>query len=146
MAHETHGIFDCRPLLSVRDMARSLAFYRNLLGFTVGWRWSDNAGEFLSDGDDSTPPLPTRRWSGATAFSSSLAPKAHPEPGCIWTLPPQVSSTVSTKNGEGGVSRFPSRPPFDPGVCTRCGSSIPTATRFACQHRHPSAAPSNKAL
>jgi catechol 2,3-dioxygenase-like lactoylglutathione lyase family enzyme len=55
VAHETHGIFDCRPLLPVRDMARSLAFYRDLLGFTVGWRCSDNAGAFLSDGDDSTP-------------------------------------------------------------------------------------------
>jgi catechol 2,3-dioxygenase-like lactoylglutathione lyase family enzyme len=36
-------------------MARSLAFYRDLLGFTVGWRWSDSAEQFLSEGDDAIP-------------------------------------------------------------------------------------------
>ena len=53
--HSSRGIFDCRPLLAVHDMARSLAFYSDVLGFQVGWRWSDSTESFLSDGDQSIP-------------------------------------------------------------------------------------------
>jgi uncharacterized glyoxalase superfamily protein PhnB len=46
-------IFDCRPVLHVDDVGRSLAHYRDVLGFTVGWRWSDRRQTFLEDGDES---------------------------------------------------------------------------------------------
>ncbi|MDS0134283.1 MULTISPECIES: GNAT family N-acetyltransferase [unclassified Amycolatopsis] len=46
-------LFACRPNLLVRDLAESVAFYVDLLGFRVGWRWSDRQGRFL-DADEPT--------------------------------------------------------------------------------------------
>jgi catechol 2,3-dioxygenase-like lactoylglutathione lyase family enzyme len=33
------SILDCRPLLNVSDVERSLAFWRDILGFEVLFRW-----------------------------------------------------------------------------------------------------------
>ncbi|WP_410617451.1 GNAT family N-acetyltransferase [Amycolatopsis sp. lyj-109] len=55
---EDHGgpeIFACRPNLLVRDLAASVAFYADVLGFWVGWRWSDRQARFLA-GDEPTEP------------------------------------------------------------------------------------------
>ncbi len=46
-------LFACRPILCVEDVGRSLAYYRDALGFTIGWRWSDAQQGFLDEGDDS---------------------------------------------------------------------------------------------
>lgn len=47
--------FACRPNLLVRDLAASVAFYADVLGFRVGWRWSDRQARFLA-GDEPTEP------------------------------------------------------------------------------------------
>jgi aminoglycoside 6'-N-acetyltransferase len=49
------AIFACRPNLLVADLAASLAFYADLLGFEVGWRWSDQQARFLTDGEPHEP-------------------------------------------------------------------------------------------
>lgn len=46
-------IFSCRPVLYADNVGRSLAHYRDVLGFTVGWRWSDSRQTFLEDGEES---------------------------------------------------------------------------------------------
>ncbi|HEX3791557.1 MAG TPA: VOC family protein [Pseudonocardiaceae bacterium] len=49
MATPAEAIFACRPNLLVSDLATSLRFYRELLGFRVGWRWSGRPGRFLAE-------------------------------------------------------------------------------------------------
>lgn len=46
-------IFSCRPILYANDVGESLAHYQDVLGFTVGWRWSDARQTFLETGDES---------------------------------------------------------------------------------------------
>ena len=46
---EPEAIFGCRPNLLVTDLAASLRFYAHVLGFRVGWRWSDPQARFLRD-------------------------------------------------------------------------------------------------
>lgn len=41
------GIFDCRPILRADDVDQSIIYYRDVLGFRVGWRWSDEEQRFL---------------------------------------------------------------------------------------------------
>lgn len=41
------GIFDCRPILRVDNVNGSIAYYRDVLGFRVGWRWSEEVQRFL---------------------------------------------------------------------------------------------------
>ncbi len=48
-------IFACRPNLLVGDLAASVAFYVDVLGFRVGWRWSDRQARFLAE-DEPTEP------------------------------------------------------------------------------------------
>ena len=48
-------IFACRPNLWVSDLTAALRFYAGLLGFRVGWRWSDARSCFL-DADEPTEP------------------------------------------------------------------------------------------
>lgn len=54
-APEAPGFFACRPNLLVADLAASLTFYADLLGFRVGWRWSDPRGRFLTDAEPAEP-------------------------------------------------------------------------------------------
>jgi uncharacterized glyoxalase superfamily protein PhnB len=42
------GLFGCRPILRSEDVSASLKYYRDALGFTIGWRWSDETGSFLT--------------------------------------------------------------------------------------------------
>ncbi len=37
----------CRPILCVANVARSIAYYVESLGFRIGWRWSDTEQRFL---------------------------------------------------------------------------------------------------
>jgi hypothetical protein len=54
-ATEPEVIFGCRPNLLVNNLAASLRFYSEMLGFQVGWRWSDLHGRFLQDGEQAAP-------------------------------------------------------------------------------------------
>lgn len=49
------AIFACRPNLLVADLAATLDFYAGLLGFRVGWRWSDRQARFLADDEPHEP-------------------------------------------------------------------------------------------
>lgn len=44
------AIFACRPNLLVRDLAASVEFYVDKLGFRVGWWWSGPQGRFVEPG------------------------------------------------------------------------------------------------
>ena len=50
-----HGIFACRPILAVSNVAKSIMYYRDVLGFSVGWAWSDDTNSFLEADDVSAP-------------------------------------------------------------------------------------------
>jgi uncharacterized glyoxalase superfamily protein PhnB len=52
MGHEPaqQGIFDCTPILFANSVSASIAYYRDVLGFKVGWRWSDETRGFLEAG------------------------------------------------------------------------------------------------
>jgi len=45
-------IFSCRPILRVEDVDASLAYYRDALGFRIGWRWSDTEHRFLEANEE----------------------------------------------------------------------------------------------
>ena len=42
------GLFGCRPILRVENVARSIAYYVDILGFRLGFTWSDKEQRFLS--------------------------------------------------------------------------------------------------
>jgi len=44
-------ICDCRPILYATSVNKSLAYYGDVLGFKIGWRWSDEKSSFLEEGD-----------------------------------------------------------------------------------------------
>lgn len=46
------GLFDCRPILRVESVARSVAYYVGSLGFRLGWAWSDQDKRFLQPGEE----------------------------------------------------------------------------------------------
>ncbi|WP_158104507.1 GNAT family N-acetyltransferase [Amycolatopsis kentuckyensis] len=48
-------LFACRPNLLVRELAESVAFYADVLGFRVGWRWSDRQARFLAATEPTEP-------------------------------------------------------------------------------------------
>lgn len=48
------AVFDCRPILRVDNVNASIAYYRDVLGFRVGWRWSDVEHRFLNE-DEQAP-------------------------------------------------------------------------------------------
>ncbi|MBL8849594.1 MAG: VOC family protein [Planctomycetaceae bacterium] len=49
------GIFDCRPILCVDSVARSIDYYVNVLGFRLGWAWSNEEQRFLQAGETAEP-------------------------------------------------------------------------------------------
>src|SRR4051794_36220584 len=49
------GLYGCRPILYAQDVARSIAYYVDVLGFRLGWAWSDEAKRFLQPGETGTP-------------------------------------------------------------------------------------------
>jgi uncharacterized glyoxalase superfamily protein PhnB len=51
MSTDDGGLFDCRPILCVDSVARSIAYYVDVLGFRLGWAWSAAAQRFLKDGE-----------------------------------------------------------------------------------------------
>lgn len=55
MSADTGGLFDCRPILCVANVGRSIAYYVESLGFRLGWAWSDAEQRFLQPGDTTTP-------------------------------------------------------------------------------------------
>lgn len=42
-----NGLFDCRPVLCVDNVARSIQYYVEALGFHLGWAWSAAKQQFL---------------------------------------------------------------------------------------------------
>jgi predicted lactoylglutathione lyase len=55
---EAGAIYGCRPNLLLSDLGTSARFYSHMLGFRVGWRWSDRQARFLPDGEDLAPGEP----------------------------------------------------------------------------------------
>lgn len=49
------GLFDCRPILCVESVLRSIDYYVNALGFHLGWAWANNPDRFLQSHDDGEP-------------------------------------------------------------------------------------------
>jgi uncharacterized glyoxalase superfamily protein PhnB len=54
--HDNHesqvsGLFDCRPILCVASALRSIEYYVDVLGFRLGWAWSNEAQRFLKPGE-----------------------------------------------------------------------------------------------
>jgi uncharacterized glyoxalase superfamily protein PhnB len=49
------GLFDCRPVLCVDNVARGIAYYVDRLGFRLGWAWSDTEQRFLEPSEKSEP-------------------------------------------------------------------------------------------
>jgi catechol 2,3-dioxygenase-like lactoylglutathione lyase family enzyme len=52
---DSGGLFDCRPILCVDSVTRSIDFYVNSLGFRLGWSWSGLEQRFLQPGDNAEP-------------------------------------------------------------------------------------------
>ncbi|HET9144230.1 GNAT family N-acetyltransferase [Actinophytocola sp.] len=71
------AIYACRPNVLVRDLSTSLRFYRDLLGFGVGWRWSDPSGRFLAEDDPDEPGTALVVREGAHLILTQVA-DAHP--------------------------------------------------------------------
>ena len=44
-------VLGCRPILRVDNVDASIVYYRDSLGFRIGWRWSDSAGRFLDSNE-----------------------------------------------------------------------------------------------
>ncbi len=55
MNSENDEIYACRPILAVSNVATSIRYYRDVLGFKVGWAWSDDTSSFLEVDDESAP-------------------------------------------------------------------------------------------
>ena len=45
---DSSGLFACRPILRVENVARSIAYYVDILGFRLGFTWSDKEQRFFS--------------------------------------------------------------------------------------------------
>lgn len=39
----------------MNSVAKSIRYYHDVLGFSVGWAWSDETNAFLNDGDEFAP-------------------------------------------------------------------------------------------
>ncbi len=49
------GLFDCRPILRVDSVVRSIRYYVEALGFHLGWAWSTSDQRFLRPGETVEP-------------------------------------------------------------------------------------------
>jgi uncharacterized glyoxalase superfamily protein PhnB len=74
------GLSGCRPILCVQSVARSIEYYVNLLGFHLGWSWSDSDKRFLRPGDEGTP---TFALVGRGQVQLMLSQKSQGAPG-MW--------------------------------------------------------------
>jgi len=54
VSHEAprQGISGCRPILYADSVSASLRYYSEVLGFNVGFRWSDKKQAFLAPGTE----------------------------------------------------------------------------------------------
>ncbi len=77
---EDGGLFDCRPILCVDNVAHSIAYYVDSLGFRLGWAWSDQGQRFLQPGE--TAPT-TFALVGRGPVQFMLAQKSQGAPG-MW--------------------------------------------------------------
>src|SRR5438552_3050144 len=81
MSPDNHsGLFGCRPILCVENVARSIAYYVDILGFHLGWAWSDALQRFLALGDDG---VPTFALVGRGLVQFMLSQKSQGAPG-VW--------------------------------------------------------------
>lgn len=74
------GLSGCRPILCCENVARSIRYYVDQLGFFVGWAWSDTGQRFLHIGD--TEP-PTFALVGRGVVQFMLAEQCQGAPG-MW--------------------------------------------------------------
>ena len=120
-ASVTRTKFECaNPILSVRDMARSIRYYVDVLGFSkADWGGDDftcvtrdNAGIYLSEGDQGQPG--TWAWIGVEnvealyeEYKAKGATILHPPENYAWALEMKVGDP------DGHVLRFGSDPKED---------------------------------
>ena len=114
----TRTKFECAdPILSVKDMARSIRYYVDVLGFSnADWGGDDftcvtrdNAGIYLSEGDQGQPA--TWVWIGVEdvealydEYKAKGATILHPPENYAWAL------EMKAGDPDGHVLRFGSEP------------------------------------
>ena len=54
-SEDNGGLFGCRPILCVQSVARSIEYYVDVLGFRLGWCWSDGDHRLLEAVEEGTP-------------------------------------------------------------------------------------------
>jgi uncharacterized glyoxalase superfamily protein PhnB len=74
------GLFGVRPILCVENVARSIAYYVDSLGFRMGWCWSDQGQRFLQPQDKGIPAF---ALVGRGQVQFMLAQKSQGAPG-MW--------------------------------------------------------------
>jgi uncharacterized glyoxalase superfamily protein PhnB len=74
------GLFGCRPILCVENVARSIDYYVDVLGFRLGWSWSDGEKRFLHPEDEG---VPTFALVGRGQVQFMLSQKCQGAPG-MW--------------------------------------------------------------
>ena len=77
---DSGGLFGSRPILCVDSVARSIAYYVDVLGFHLGWSWSDLDQRFLHPGEGG---VPTFALVGRGGVQLMLAQKCQGAPG-MW--------------------------------------------------------------
>lgn len=77
---DSSGVFDCRPILCVENVARSIEYYVRCLGFKLGWAWSGEKQSFLQCGD---PDAPTFALVGLGPVQFMLSERSQGAPG-MW--------------------------------------------------------------
>lgn len=97
MNAEEGGLFACRPILCVENVARGIAYYVEALGFHLGWSWSDSAQRFLRPGDEAEP---TFALVGRGPVQFMLAQKCQGAPGMWLHLDVQTAERLDALYAE----------------------------------------------
>ncbi len=91
------GLSGCRPILCCDNVARSMGYYVNQLGFFLGWAWSDAGQRFLHIGD--TEP-PTFALVGRGLVQFMLAQQCQGVPGMWLHLDVDTAEQLDVLNKE----------------------------------------------
>jgi catechol 2,3-dioxygenase-like lactoylglutathione lyase family enzyme len=108
------GLYACRPILYAQSVTRSIAYYVDVLGFHLGWAWSDDINRFLQPAESGTP---TFALVGRGPVQLMLAEQAQGAPG-MWLhfdvdTPTQVEALHAAWTRSGArILEPPSRRPW----------------------------------
>ena len=93
MAH----ILGSTPIFCVDSVPKSLAYYRDVFGFRVGWRWSGAKQRFLEEGETGEPTTAAVARDSLRLF---FVEQAQGEPGMWLHLDVQKSDEVDELHQE----------------------------------------------